>query len=53
MIVLDIELPHDCNDCPLQDEIGNCMPGDKADYSRDQRPENCPIKGKIEIFEAS
>ena len=54
MIVIDMDMPKNCTDCPcLNSEYGYCQ----VDYKRMDRfnatkPKNCPIKCDIEQIRA-
>lgn len=48
MVVIDIDYPKDCNECPFLDDYNVCIILDK--YVRDEcgeRLPDCPIKGQV------
>ena len=49
MIVIDMDMPTDCVDCPIE-----CFPygGEDTDYSTTKRPSFCCIKCDIEDIKA-
>ena len=49
MIVIDMDMPTDCIDCPI-----DCFPygAEDTDYSTTNRPSCCPIKCDIEDIKA-
>lgn len=49
MIVIDMDMPTDCVDCPI-----DCFPygAEDTDYSTTNRPSCCPVKCDIEDIKA-
>lgn len=55
MIVIDMDMPKNCNDCNLQDNCGMCLVCGRfniVDYESNERPQDCPIKCDIEDIKA-
>ncbi len=48
MILVDMKMPKNCNECTLTNECGLCLVDDSdCDYKAKNRPETCPIKTEI------
>ena len=48
MILVNMKMPKNCNECSLTNKCGLCLVDDSdCDYRAKNRPETCPIKTEI------